>query len=394
MTLELATPETAIPRVIGSYGGNTPGPLVICIGGMHGNEPAGIFAARQVLQYLYAAQPPFRGQFIALSGNRAALGQRCRYIGQDLNRMWTAERIAALRASDAKLSCGPEEREQRELLTTIEAAIAQHRGPVVFLDLHTTSAEGVPFTVIGDTILNRRLAMSLPAPVILGLEEHLDGTTLNYINDLGYIAVGFEGGQNETPSSVDHHQVAIWTVLQTVGCLRSEHSSSVLSLRQQLAERTKTAPRIVEIRYRHAIQEGDNFVMEPGFQNFYPVKRRQLLAHDRRGEIRAPEDGFVLMPLYQSQGADGFFLVREVRPFWLQVATWCRRLRLEKMLPWLPGIQRHPTLSDTLLVNPRIARWFVVELLHLLGFRKQRPEGNRLVVSRRPHDVFSFEEWR
>jgi hypothetical protein len=100
------------------------------------------------------------------------------------------------------------------------------------------------------------------------------------------------------------------------------------------------------------------------------------------------------MPLYQNQGADGFFLVREVRPLWLHVATWCRRLHLEKLLPWLPGIQPHPTQPDTLLVNPRIARWFVVELFHLLGFRKQRPEGDRLVVSRRPHDVFSFEEWR
>jgi succinylglutamate desuccinylase len=361
---------------------------------MHGNEPAGIFAAQRVLQSLSTTQPSFRGQFIAFSGNRTALAQCRRYSRQDFNRMWTKERIAALRVSDTEVSGDPEEQEQGELLAAVETALAQRQGPAVFLDLHTTSAEGVPFTVIGDTILNRRLAMSLPAPVILGLEEHLDGTILNYINDLGHIAIGFEGGQNEAPSSVHHHEVAIWTTLQTVGCLREKDITPVLALRQQLAERTKTAPRIVEIRYRHEIQEGDNFVMEPGFSNFHGVKRGQLLAHDRHGEIRAREDGFVLMPLYQSQGADGFFLAREVRPFWLQAATWCRRLRLETILPWLPGIQRHPTLSDALLVNPRIARWFVVELFHLLGFRKQHPEGDRLVVSRRPHDVFSFEEWR
>jgi hypothetical protein len=118
-----------------------------------------------------------------------------------------------------------------------------------------------------------------------------------------------------------------------------------------------------------------------------------LLARDRHGDIRAPEAGLMLMPLYQSQGTDGFFLVREVRPFWLDVATYLQRLRLEKVLPWLPGIRRHPMLPETLLVNPRIARWFVIELFHLLGFRRQRPEGEHLVVSRRAHDVFSFEEW-
>lgn len=68
---------------------------------------------------------------------------------------------------------------KRELLEEIDAALARRRGPVIFLDLHTTSAAGTPFTIIADTLLNRRLALSLPAPVILGLEEHLEGTTLN-----------------------------------------------------------------------------------------------------------------------------------------------------------------------------------------------------------------------
>jgi hypothetical protein len=37
-----------------------------------------------------------------------------------------------------------------------------------------------------------------------------------------------------------------------------------------------------------------------------------LLAHDRNGEIRAPFDGLVLLPLYQSEGSDGFFYGRSV----------------------------------------------------------------------------------
>ena len=35
-----------------------------------------------------------------------------------------------------------------------------------------------------------------------------------------------------------------------------------------------------------------------------------LLAEDRRGLIRAREAGYVLLPLYQAQGSDGFFIAR------------------------------------------------------------------------------------
>jgi len=42
------------------------------------------------------------------------------------------------------------------------------------------------------------------------------------------------------------------------------------------------------------------------------VRAGTLLARDKAGEIRAREDGIVVMPLYQGQGEDGFFLGRAV----------------------------------------------------------------------------------
>ena len=38
---------------------------------------------------------------------------------------------------------------------------------------------------------------------------------------------------------------------------------------------------------------------------------------------------------------------------------------------------------DTLLADPRVARWFVVEVFHLLGFRKESRRGALLAFSRR-----------
>lgn len=70
-----------------------------------------------------------------------------------------------------------------------------------------------------------------------------------------------------------------------------------------------------------------------------------------------------------------------------------RHLQLERLLPVLPGVHRHPDQATTLVVNPRIARWFVLEIFHLLGFRKKRTQVGKLIVSRRWHVPGEFEEW-
>ena len=51
--------------------------------------------------------------------------------------------------------------------------------------------------------------------------------------------------------------------------------------------------------------------MREGYVNFQRVAAGELLANDARGEIRAPWNGMVLLPLYQQtcdrlgDGADG-----------------------------------------------------------------------------------------
>ena len=374
--------QSSFPRRLGSYGGDTAGPLVIGIGGMHGNEPAGVFALQDVLRSLHSRRLPFRGKLLALTGNRAALARGCRYIDEDFNRLWGSERLEGEDGQRAEPTS--EEQEQRELLTAIETALAQRQGPAVFLDLHTTSAAGQPFVVIGDSLLNRRFAFGLQAPVILGLEEQLEGTLLNYLSEQGHVSIGFEGGQHASPSAVENHTAAIWSVLTTASCLRPQDASERTPPEQPVCP-------VLEIRYHHLLQANDDFVMEPGFTNFQSVRRGQLLARDRHGQICAPESGQILMPLYQGQGADGFFLVRTVRRFWLRLAVRLRRLRLERLLPLLPGVRRHPDQAATLVVEPRIARWFVMEIFHLLGFRKKRQQAGKLLVSRRWHEPGTFE---
>ena len=59
-------------RRIGAYRGAEPGPLVICIASLHGNEPAGIAALERVLDVLSSNQFRMRGDLVGLRGNLQA----------------------------------------------------------------------------------------------------------------------------------------------------------------------------------------------------------------------------------------------------------------------------------------------------------------------------------
>lgn len=370
-------------RRLGSYGGSTFGPLVVCIAGMHGNEPAGVHALERVFQHLSKTRPPFNGKLVGLAGNLGALERGNRYVHRDLNRMWSPERVQQLKAGNLLEIETAETTEQRELLAALEIELAGKFSQAVFLDLHTTSSAGAPFGLISDTLANRRYAQRLRTPIILGLEESIEGTLLNYINELGHAALGFEAGQHAAPIAVKNHEAAIWSALVTAGCLPPEHVPSWRGLQRTLRESSRGLPLALEVCYRHEIRPADQFVMVPGFVNFQHLEQGELLAHDKHGEVRAPETGYLFMPLYQAQGEDGFFIVRAIKPFWLELAAWLRRLQLDRTLAWWPGVQRVPDDENSLLIDPQIARLYVIEICHLLGFRKQARQDNKILVTRR-----------
>ncbi|MBL8206627.1 MAG: succinylglutamate desuccinylase/aspartoacylase family protein [Blastocatellia bacterium] len=358
------------------------GPLVICIGGIHGNESAGAFALQRVVTRLKETTPLFQGRLLAVAGNVRALNAGVRYFRRDLNRMWLPARVQTLSKNTVAHETA-EDAEQQELLAIIREALAQGPTKVIFLDLHTTSSDGAPFALISDTLTNRRLAQALGTPLILGLEESIDGTILNYINEMGHAAIGFEAGQHDAPQSIENHVAAVWITLVEAGCLVPEAVPDLAAMRATLRRASRGLPSVFEVRYRHAITAADAFVMQPGFANFARVEKQQPVAEDCRGAVRANESGFLFMPLYQALGEDGFFLVREIKPFWLRVSSWLRRASADELLHWLPGVHYLGGDKNSLIINTKIARWFVIEICHLLGFRKHAQTGEQLIISRR-----------
>lgn len=380
------SPSRAADRIIGRWRGEAPGPTLICIGGVHGNEPAGVEALRRVFTDLSTRRPASRGELLGLAGNLSALARRRRYVTRDLNRLWSEERVAA-RISNRQ-SLISEEREMLQLLDELVAAAKRASGPIYVLDLHTTSGSGAPFIVLGDTLRNRRFALQFPVPTILGLEEHIDGTLSEFLTNRGFVAIAVEAGQHQSPDAVRHAEAAVWTALRSVGILVDRDSPPTARTgREILAHAAGAMPRVFEILYRHAISTDDEFRMEPGLRNFDRVTPGQVLARDRHGEIRSRWHGRLVMPLYQRLGSDGFFIARRVLPFWLWLSSSLRCLRLDSILHWLPGVRRHPNRPRTLVLDRRFARWRAMEVLHLLGYRKVRVFGDLLLVSRRRHDL-------
>jgi predicted deacylase len=290
-----------VARVIARLSSVKPGPLLLVVGGVHGNEPAGVRAAARVVSEI----EDLTGDVVALAGNVRALNAGRRYLSRDLNRQWSPGRIRAL--DEGLTPEDPEGMEQRELRAEMDAVIAAARGPVYFLDLHTTSAAGVPFGLSIDSAKQREFAAHFPLPVILGLEEQVEGVLSQYLRARGATTLSVEGGQHADPSSDGNLAAVIRIALAAAGIARLPRLDESFT---HLREARGDLPPLIEILFRHAIEPDHGFRMEPGFANIHRARAGQLLAHDRSGEIRAPEDGVVLLPLYQAQGDEGFFFGR------------------------------------------------------------------------------------
>jgi succinylglutamate desuccinylase len=236
---------------------------------------------------------------------------------------------------------------------------------------------------VADALRNRELALALPVPLVLGLEEMVEGTLHDYMGERGVVTVAFESGQHEEPRAVDRAEAAVWITMASTGVARAEDLPDYQGAVERLRRDSLHMPRAVEMRYRQHVTSEDGFQMRPGYRNFEPVGKGEVVATDRRGPVRTREAGRILMPLYQAKGNDGFFLVREFRPFWLRLSAQLRTLGVDRYVHWLPGVRRHPDEPDSLVVDRRVARWYALQVLHLLGFRREVEVGRTLVVQRR-----------
>lgn len=295
-----------ISRIIGEYDSGNEGPLLFITGGIHGNEPSGIVAMRKIFKILNDEKPSINGKIVGVSGNQKALMKDVRYIDEDLNRTWTVENIASGRKDSN------EKREMFEIIDVLENFPEKNFPKRYFLDCHTTSAASEPYISVQDVNDNDEWAHKFPTYIIRGFSDIVLGCIDHYESRIGITGFVFEGGQHESKIAEINHEGMIWLASHYACGLDLDDLKEYPESAKMLEEKRKNR-KTFEIEYRHGLKDDDDFKMEPNFSNFQKIEKGELLAHQNGKPVYSKWDDYIFMPLYQSQGNDGFFVVKEVK---------------------------------------------------------------------------------
>ncbi|GAA4891925.1 hypothetical protein GCM10023311_15430 [Flaviramulus aquimarinus] len=381
-----------INRMLGKIEGVSSGPTVVFFGGIHGNETSGVFALTDVLKGINPAY--VKGTIYGISGNLKALKKHQRYIKEDLNRLWSKAHIQAIKS---KTDLNADEEELLELLDILNTILETNQPPFYFIDLHTTSSKTRPFITINDALINRKFSKQFPVPIVLGIEEYLNGPLLSYINQLGYVSLGFESGQHDDLNAITNSIAFVYLTLVYSGVLNEEaviHFSRYHELLKQQANNTFD---VFEVVHVHSIQKNETFKMLNGFESFEPIKKGTHLAISDADQITSPCKGNIFMPLYQKRGAEGFFIIKPIKPFFLKLSRVLRRIKTDRFLAVLPGISWINKNEGVLQVNLTVAKFFAKAFFHLLGYRNKQITSTHLRLNNRERvaktNIYKKQPW-
>lgn len=357
-----------------------PNHVLIVIGGIHGNEKAGVKALKKVFKTLASRQVKLRGNFYGFYGNLSALQENVRYSSVDFNRIWMPSHVFN---DDDRLA--GEFKEQRQLYNMFRAIVNNSTVPVTFLDLHTTSASTVPFVTISDSLNNRSFAAGFNLPIVLGIEEYLNGALLSFLNEYGYRAIGFEGGQHYDEMAVKNCTAFIWQCLANLKLIKTDGIPEYKKHTERLYITAK--PTFYQIDYKYHIAPLEDFKMYSGFVNFQKVQKNQPLALSNERMVKADKKGYIFMPLYQNKGEDGFFIITKISIFWLWLSKVLRKLKTNTILLLLPGVKRHHQNTNTIEVNIKTAKYLAKDVMHLLGYRHKTKIGDKWLFTKRDRKI-------
>ncbi len=284
--------------------GNNPAKKLIVVGGMHGNESSGVVAIQNVLPQI-RKHLNHTGTVYFLKGNVAALSMGERFIDMDLNRLWLDKYI---HSKDIEFS-------DIEALQSLHSLIVNdicngEFDNCTFVDLHTFSAKSGIFCIPSGNRKSVAMAQSYGVPFIEKLSEMLPGTALRYFGLKGMTSVVFEGGTHQTDDAVKNLEAALWQSLAYTNLIDNQ-LDIIKESQNRLKEISEKYPHHLELIYRHKLENYHDFKMRSGYYNFKPVQKSEALALQDQSEIKSPASGYMLMPLYQKKGSDGFFIVKE-----------------------------------------------------------------------------------
>ncbi len=259
-----------------TFNSPNPGPALLVLGAVHGNEPAGTLACRKLEEELHAGKRALlRGKLTLLPVcNPAAAEKNTRQIEENLNRV--------IRLTDKPQSY--EQKLANEIAPQIAAADFT-------LDLHSSHCPGdLPFAFLDyPDLLAEKIIGRIPVEYVLtGWPEIYqanpaikDYSTLWWAHQNNRAAVTVECGYHFAPEAAD---VAYRTIINTLQCLG------------MLAGTPQTVPqqKIKMVSYQLKEKEGR---LAGNIRHFGPLITGQpLAAYDDGTKLFAPADSVMIMP--------------------------------------------------------------------------------------------------
>lgn len=294
-------------RIIGKYSSGNKGPLLFITAAVHGNEPSGVEALKRVFTALENTKPKINGCIVGVLGNKLALEKNVRYIDEDLNRTWTEDNISQHKKETS------EQRETLEIIEVLEQFPEAKFSKRYFMDCHTTSSDSLPYVSVQLVNDNNKWAQNFPTYIVQGFSDIVYGAIDHYLSRIGLTGFTFEAGQHTNKNSTENHEGMMWLALKEACDLDLTQIPQYPLCVEKFSVKNAPDQKTFRIIYRHGLEENDTFKMKSGFKNFQKIYKGDLIALQNGKKIKSQWDARIFMPLYQSQGNDGFFVIEEVK---------------------------------------------------------------------------------
>jgi len=243
------------------------GPTVCVIGGIHGDERAGIEIVRSLPNYLRLE----RGRVIAILGNLQAIAAGQRPVDTNLNRAFVSVDSKHRIADPAPPSY--ESNRAQELMPYIDASKA-------ILDLHEyEDPDGTPFIICERDSLG--IAQSIgPAAIAFGFTRVEPGATDGYAHRRGIQALCYELGEQSGRHQDENVRLGRRAVHRFL---------AAMGLADTGLQPLNPKPLLVEADFKHIRTSEQHFEFARKFRSFEELTPGELIATDGDKEVRAPE---------------------------------------------------------------------------------------------------------